>query len=845
MIRLSKIGNTATLTISNQPGITLNDGHPLSLFVASYLLYCTFNESNKETNTWLKKNIEKLIPLSKRYLGALDKNFIYDLKPIKKTNIILNIYYNICYDTCLQNQLQNLIDINEITFKSIDLTSNLVPQITETNRKICAKCNSKLKRKIEYKPNEKGSIGIIYTNKHGPQLTVHYLQHCTNDKCDAKYHHGRYETSEGIYIESIENTYQMNTKCTFFDNKNIDEVNSFNLDDGIGVPSFSDKYHARFREEFDDIELTLTLLDQKLGYRQSFSATLENQRVLDAVCTRRLQKRIEEDLGEQIFISWKQIQQYRHEQEKLILNPSDGSEKILKKGWIDSNDLFNLMFDKYFERLNKTTDKWIKYVPIKDGKILLKHFLLMGDGGQGLTHPVCGYPMTLYQHGLGSPTNETDKQCFKFLRCCCSPQKGNDNSKSQVTCIYHTKYLRSLGLPLRLINDYCKYINIQDRIVSMERNKNKENVIKKLEQQSEIYKKDILTFNAITTKILNIKRKSPRNLNRTYANMNESTQYLADEETLSDVEKLYRMNNVNPSVLSNPQIADFIETERQNIDVWNDLDGCRKGYHVIDHGESDPLYTRTGGLQNWMAHDGFILYLGENVHRETPTEVLIGLGTLLTSTADYREYSNRIMGVGYDMMCCLYGRLRTLITLACLSPIIISLFISLLAYLFIDLFHIKTHKNPLCKVETGLFHPKGKKFRKQRIETSANDSIIEQNWKVTNKLKYAKNLGQRRFSFMLYDFKKRHNETNWNKLLKEGYEFVPISETTIIRDFTKINTILPTTKDLLTKPEYLKLKCVQMKSNKRKNASTTNPKGKKRKNASTTNPKAKKRKLNE
>ncbi len=812
----NSIGNNrANLTISTQKGITLNEGEPLSSFVAAYLLYCTFNESNKQQNTWLQKNIEKLIPLSKEYLGALDTKFIYDLKPIKKNNDLLNIYYNICNNTDLQTQLQNLLNLHQITFKSIDLTSNLVPHITETNRTTCTECNTKLRRNIQYKKDSKGSIGIIYTNKHGPKLTVHYIQHCNNKDCKTKYYHGRYETEEGIYIESIENTYQMNTKCTFLDDSIVRECTSFNYDDGIGIPSFCGKYQARFSEEFDDIELTLTLLDQKLGNRQSFSADLCRQRVLDGVCTRRLQKRIEEDLGEQIFISWEEIQQYKTKQEKIILHASDSSEKVIKKQWIECTDLFNLMYDKYFERLQKTPDKWLKYVPVKEGKILLKHFLLMGDGGQKLTHPICGYPMSLYQHELPTPTTAIEQECVRFLRCCEPPQKGNGPSKTIVTCIHHTKHLRSLGLRLTLINKYCKYINLKDRLLSIAETDKNEKVIQKFKKQIAKFSEDIQTFNKITAQILQPTRKSARNLNKTYANMNASQQYEQDAQTLSDIETLYKMNNVNPLLLSNPQIAHFIDKERNNVNVWNDINGCRKGYHVIDHEESDPLFTRSGGLQNWMAHDGFILYLGENVHRETPTEVLIGLGTLLTSDSDHIEYSKRIMGVGYDMMCCLYGRLRTLIDLALLAPIIISLFISLLPYLFIDLFHIVTHKNPLCLI-TGLFHPKGDKFKGQRIETGGNDSIVEQNWKVTNKMKYAKNQGKRKFRFMLYDFKKRHNDKNWVQLEKKGYTFIPIDQTTTIRDFTKINTVLPTTDDLLHKKQYQSLKIVKLKSKKRK-----------------------------
>ncbi len=84
----------ATLTISEPQHVSINDGEDLSLFIAAYLLYSTFNDSHKNKQPWITKNIEKLLPLCQTYLGALDKKFVYDLKPLKK-DIILKIYENI------------------------------------------------------------------------------------------------------------------------------------------------------------------------------------------------------------------------------------------------------------------------------------------------------------------------------------------------------------------------------------------------------------------------------------------------------------------------------------------------------------------------------------------------------------------------------------------------------------------------------------------------------------------------------------------------------------------------------------------------------------------------------
>ena len=199
-----------------------------------------------------------------------------------------------------------------------------------------------------------------------------------------------------------------------------------------------------------------------------------------------------------------------------------------------------------------------------------------------------------------------------------------------------------------------------------------------------------------------------------------------------------------------------------------------------------------------MTHDNFILSLTENKHRETPTEVIISLVTLLLSSQAMISFTERICGIGYDMMCTLYGRARTLITNSLLNSEQTSLIIKLLQYLFVDKWHIKPHKSALCQNDKqGLFHPYLKKFKNILFgNATANDQVVEQNWKTINKLKFAKNMRARKFKFFLYDFRKRHNNKNWRRLLKQGFEFIPITDVSKIRNLKNIETVLPSTEKL-------------------------------------------------
>ena len=122
------------------------------------------------------------------------------------------------------------------------------------------------------------------------------------------------------------------------------------------------------------------------------------------------------------------------------------------------------------------------------------------------------------------------------------------------------------------------------------------------------------------------------------AKINESLQYDDDEQTLTNMEMICGETNVNPLLLNNPKLAQFVEKERQNFDSWDDLEGCR-GKQQVEETQKDSLFCKTGGMQSWMTHSGFILSLHEHVHLETPTAVILSLFDALLSTELHQEYA--------------------------------------------------------------------------------------------------------------------------------------------------------------------------------------------------------------
>jgi len=327
-----------------------------------------------------------------------------------------------------------------------------------------------------------------------------------------------------------------------------------------------------------------------------------------------------------------------------------------------------------------------------------------------------------------------------------------------VTCSNDSIILHNSGCNIKEIHKFCQY----HELIAKKNCTSHPKKITKLEQELKRFtSKEMKHFNKVKNNILDGSiRKSKRNNAKTMAKINESIQYERHEQALADLERICGEKVVSPFLLNNPKLAEVVENERQNLDVWDDLDGCR-GKQQMEKSKNETLFNKTGGIQSWMTHSGFILSLHEHIHLETPTAVILSLVNALLATEMHKEYAKRVMTIGYDMMCTIYGRMKNLLQEDFLPTETKNLLISLLSCLHVDKFHVASHRNPLCKKDGNMFSPYAEKFATFfGGKGNSNDQIVEQNWRITNKLRWAKSLGRRRFNFMLYDLKNRHNSQN-------------------------------------------------------------------------------------
>ena len=277
----------------------------------------------------------------------------------------------------------------------------------------------------------------------------------------------------------------------------------------------------------------------------SFNPALTENRLNDAIFLRRLHVAIEQDLKENAVIGAAAIEEYKHGKTSKLIADSMENEKKLRNNWFDCNDMFNLLFDKYNESLDNAGMDWLKFVPVKEGEILQKHFLIEGDGSMKINRARCAYPKEFYQRDHEGMNNAKNGNLIKHLQCNESPQKGNKSSTSFSTCSKHTKKMKSIGCPLNKINLFCKYMAIK----RANEKKNSEKNQKKLES---FKLEDVKLFNKIIDLYLNNKPKRTTYY-KTRANINECLQYENDECTLTEFERICSENNINPLLINNPQ----------------------------------------------------------------------------------------------------------------------------------------------------------------------------------------------------------------------------------------------------------------------------------------------------
>ncbi len=542
------MGQTFSYRSSPQP-------HKPAPFIAAILLYDSFNDSHKNDQPWIIQNMQKLIQSIEAKVLTSQIQLKVCMISIHK-DYYYNVYLNVSTQPDLRQQLKAVLSLSNITLDSLNFSTNLVCQVMETNKIMCEQCYASLERNHAFteKSQSKGTIGIVYDVYEGPIITVHYTHKCTNENCNSLYSHGRYIINGTHYLEDPNVCDQMNTKATFFRDNILKEYHEYAVKN-VGADFYSEIFNEKWKHRIERISDYLKSTGQKLGLRK-YDCSMQRHQLSNAFFFRQMHKAVHNDMGKQVVIPFEVIKQYKQMKQQKIILKKNGDTKTLNDSWINCSGYTSIMYSIYGKYLRTASLEWMKYVPVKNGEIHPLHFLTMGDLGAKVTIGICGYPMSWHQkdnEGLSE-----GNVLFKQTRCIKDPQRGNDDSISFKTCPDHTIRLRDLGCKATKINKLCEYINLKEKNIkfmeraTIEQKENESKRTNKIEEELKEYKQeDIDLFTSIEKEVMNNNKKCQRsNYNKTRANMNESMQYINDEQTLSGLEELYQQNNIDPTVLN-------------------------------------------------------------------------------------------------------------------------------------------------------------------------------------------------------------------------------------------------------------------------------------------------------
>ncbi len=532
--------------------------HDAIPFIAAMMLYNSFNDAHKDDQQWIRRNMELLVKKLQKTINLSYLSISFNLTSFK-SNHLWNVYENVCDDESLQIELNEIINLHKIPSNTIILSSNLVTKIMETNKKRSVKCKSKLKRCHEWVQNKKGTIGIFYDNKKGPIITVHYVHKCSKSNCNCIYYHNHYFIDGSLTLESIDSCQQMNSKATFFDDNLIEEAIHLAVK-SLSPSSTAENYNQRFEDEINDIQSYLISTNQKIGNRGHDPSLCVN-RLREAMMFRGLHITLESELKiDNITIENELIEKYRERKKSKLLSSELKGDRELNGKWLSCTDYARILYDKYKRILQTAGMDFLKWVPVKNGKILLKHFILVGDVAVGINIASCGYPKKMYQHDNQHLQSEMSIEIFQRMCCHESPQRGNGSSYTFATCQNHTTKLNQLGLPAKKINQFCLWNRVQEQIQShlkkhTEEKQNQRLKETKLEIKTNSFDKDDLKmFKDVMNKSLSIVTRPRRsNYQQTLSNINESLQWENDETKLSSLEDFLQQNNVDAAILDKPE----------------------------------------------------------------------------------------------------------------------------------------------------------------------------------------------------------------------------------------------------------------------------------------------------
>ena len=521
---------------------------------------------------------------------------------------------------------------------------------------------------------------------------------------------------------------------------------------------------------------------------------------------------------------------------------------------MSSIEEFNFLYRKYETELNKYGIPGLDKVPVKvtsDGvKIHPGHFKMYGDGNEKCIRWICALPRNIMKYlqkiklcnvsidkenidrhmdGLitidESQHDIANKKVNDIIyaehqnrfQCDQTPQHGNGTYKGFCICPYHVHIIVNFfNIDKHDVNVFITYCKNMEDIAKMDE-KSKTKKYRESEALQVMIKKKMSICESRILKIERAKRErwsvvwdfiikyvnvsigkstECRNKNKSKANINESSEYLKDTELLENLDNICG-ESIDTELLEhcNSQSRDDFLDGIEMTELIENVKGCRKKEYI-----KCAASKQTKGLNALFTCSGFCISLREEVYIESQTKVILDIPSVLTSSDVAIEYFNRIEAIGYDFMCKLWYSLKNYFRYEKLPDSVNKVWLSLLSRLFIDRFHITTHKDKACQEKggTGFLHPSLPKFKNifndkmfQDDRIRINDQICEQFWRHFNKFKSMKTLSQEKYKLYLYMKREHHNMKNIEKLEKEGYIFVDIKEISKLRDYHTDHMLLP------------------------------------------------------
>lgn len=230
-----------------------------------------------------------------------------------------------------------------------------------------------------------------------------------------------------------------------------------------------------------------------------------------------------------------------------------------------------------------------------------------------------------------------------------------------------------------------------------------------------------------------------------------------------------------------------LNSEQFNNNYIQNIGACRDPDNFKTN---DPRIS--GGAIALITLSGFIVVLKPVIYRETSSHVIHAINELLCFPI-FMEYMQYCMGFGWDFVCCMYFHLITLISNDILTNLQVVFWVLVMVYMFIDRFHIRNHKDDICKfIESiGLFHPKLTRWKS--LLNKQNDNVVEQFWVKMNKIYSLKRMCFRKYELTLLLYRDYQNHTilmQYMKKYKTKLWFEPHCNFSPIRNFNLNNNVL-------------------------------------------------------